>query len=168
MAFVSTFGAGTAGLSPTAKSVATARNDIFLFDRLVLLGGGLAIGTIVGFLALIALGRQPMIDLMVVGAMLVMIALNLGSQTLRESLAGDTRLCTVAAAVNGAALLCWPLVMVPALQGVLWVAPAFAAGSLMVLTSCWRGSFRAIYRVMVQSAIVATLAAYVGGLQLMS
>ncbi len=168
MAFVSTFGAGTAELSPTVRTVAPAQNDFFLLDRLVLLGGGLAIGTIAGFLALIALGRQPMIDLIVVGSMLVMIALNLASQTLRESLAADGRLCTIATAVNGAALLCWPLVMVPVLQGVLWVAPAFAALSLTVLTSCWRGSSRAIYRVMLQSAIVAALAAYVGGLQLMS
>ncbi len=90
MAFVSTFVAGASELRPTAKSVAPAQNDFFIVDRLVLLGGGLAIGTILGFLTLIALGRQPMIDLVVVGAMLVMIALNLASQTLRESLVAET------------------------------------------------------------------------------
>jgi hypothetical protein len=168
MAFVSTFGAGTAELSPTVRTVALAQNDFFLLDRLVLFFGGLALGTIAGFLALIALGRQPLIDLVVVGSMLVMIALNFGSQTLRESLAADARLCTIAVAVSEAALLCWPLVMIPVLQSVLWVAPAFAVLSLAVLTTAWRGSSRAIYRVMLQSAIVAALAAYMGGLQLMS
>jgi hypothetical protein len=168
MAFVSTFVASTAELRPTAKSVATAQNDFFILDRLVLLAGGLAVGTIFGFLTLIALGRQPMIDLVVVGSMLVMIALNLASQTLRESLAAERRLCTIAMSVNCAALLCWPLVMVPFLQNVLWVAPAFAASSLLVLTCSWRGSSRAIYRVAWQGSIVAALAAYVGGLTLMS
>lgn len=168
MAFVSTFVAGAAELRPTAKSVAPAQNDFFIVDRLVLLGGGLAIGTILGFLTLIALGRQPMIDLVVVGAMLVMIALNLASQTLRESLAAETRLCTIAIAVNCGALLCWPLVMVPVLDRVLWIAPALAVLSLLVLTSSWRGSPRAIYRVGLQGAVVAALGAYMGGLTLMS
>ncbi|MBS0383881.1 MAG: hypothetical protein JSS00_00865 [Proteobacteria bacterium] len=168
MAFVSTIGAGTAELSPTVRTVAAAQNDFFLLDRFVLLCGGLALGTIAGFLALIALGRQPPIDLVVVGSMMVMVALNFGSQTLRESLAADARLCTIAAAISGAAMLCWPLVMVPVLQSLLWVAPAFAVLSLAVLTASWRGSSRAIYRVMLQSAIVAALAAYTAGLRLMS
>jgi len=168
MAFVSTFVAGTAELSPTAKSVAPAQNDFFILDRLVLLGGGLALGTLFGFLALIALGRQPMIDLVVVGSMLVMIGLNLASQTLRESLAAEARLCTIATWVNCGSLLCWPLVMVPLLDRVLWVAPALAVLSLLVLTSAWRGSPRAIYRVGLQSALVAALGAYMGGLTLMS
>lgn len=168
MAFVSTFVAGTAELSPTAKSVAPAQNDFFILDRLVLLGGGLALGAIFGFLALIALGRQPMIDLVVVGSMLVMIALNLASQTLRESLAAEARLCTIATWVNCSSLLCWPLVMVPLLDRVLWVAPALAVLSLLVLTSWWRGSPRAIYRVGLQGAVVAALGAYMGALTLMS
>jgi len=168
MTLVSTFVAGTAELSPTAKSVAPAQNHFFIVDRLVLFGGGLAVGTIFGFLALIALGRQPMIDLVVVGSMLVMIALNLASQTLRESLAAETRLSTIAISVNCGALLCWPLVMVPILERVLWIAPALAVLSLLVLTSAWRGSPRAIYRVAMQSAVVAALGAYMGALTLMS
>jgi hypothetical protein len=166
MAFVSTFVASTAELRPAAKSAAQAKSFFFV-DRLVLLAGGLAIGTIVGFLSLIALGRQPMIDLVVVGSMLVMIALNLASQTFRENLPAESRICTIAIAVNGSALLCWPLVMVPLLQNVLWVAPALAVLSLLVLTCAWRGSFRAIYRVALQGVIIAALGAYVGGLTLM-
>lgn len=168
MAFVSTFVASTAELRPTARPVAQAHSDFFILDRLVLLAGGLAIGTIFGFLALIALGRQPTIDLVVAGSMLVMIALNFASQTLRESVAAESKLCTIALSVNCAALVCWPLVMVPLLQNVLWVAPALAALSLLVLTCSWRGSSRALYRVALQGMIVAALGAYVGGLTLMS
>lgn len=168
MAFVSTFIAATAEPRPTAKAVAPAQNDFFILDRLVVLAGGLAAGTTFGFLTLIALGREPMMDLVVVGSMLVMIALNMASQTLRESIAAERRFCTIAMIVNCAALLCWPLIMVPLLQGMLWLAPALAVLSLLFVTSTWRGSSRAIYRAGLQGMIVAALAAYVGGLVFMT
>jgi hypothetical protein len=166
MAFVSTVGADAAQLAPAAAIAAPARSDFYWLDRLVLLGGGGAIGTIVGFLTLIAFGRQPTIDLMVGGSMLVMVALHLSTQTLREG--GRTRLYLIALAVNGAALLCWPLALAPALSPISWIAPFAAAASLVVLAWAWRGPSRAIYRFAWQGAIIAVLASYQAGLSFMT
>jgi hypothetical protein len=146
------------------------RSEFRRVERIVVLAGGAAIGGAVGFMTEIAIGRPTLAVLVVSGAVFTALALYLCSQTLRESLVRRARGCTAAAVLQASALLAWPLtaLFAPVSPIAFWSAPLVAISSLVLLASCWDGRARTIYRLSLQGALVAGLAAYQGALVMMA
>ena len=146
------------------------RKEFRRFERIVVLAGGVAVGSTIGFVTEIAIGRPSLSVLIASGAVLTAFALYLCSQTLRESLVRRARGCAAATIVHAAALLSWPLTaLFASLSAVaFWSAPAIAVSGLVLFASCWDGPQRVVYRLSLQGALVAGLAAYQGALVMMA
>jgi hypothetical protein len=146
------------------------RSEFRRLERIVVLVGGAAVGGAVGFVTEIAIGRPSLAVLVVSGAVFTAFALYLCSQTLRESLVRRAYGCTAAAVIQAAALLAWPLtaLFAPVSPLAFWLTPLIAISSLVLFASCWDGPPRAIYRLSLQGALVAGLAAYQGALVMMA
>src|SRR5262249_24289210 len=157
---------------PRAKTLPTYedRRDFRRLERIVILGGGIALGLTIGFTAAIGLGRPSLTGLILYGAVFEPLALFLCARTLRESLARNAYGCSTAAIIHAAALLAWPLtgLFAPLSALAFWAAPFVALSGLVLFASCWGGSPRAIYRLGLQGALVAALAAYQGALVIMA
>jgi hypothetical protein len=146
------------------------RKEFRRLERIVVLAGGVALGATVGFVTELAIGRPSLSVVIASGAVFTAFALYLCSQTLRESLVRRSIGCATATIIHAAALLSWPLTALFASLSVLafWSAPAIAISGLVLFASCWDGPPRAIYRLALQGALVAGLAAYQGALVIMT
>jgi len=146
------------------------RKEFRRLERIVVLAGGVAGGATVGFVTEIAIGRPSLTVLIASGALFVAFALYLCSQTLRESLVRRARGCAAATVVHAAALLAWPLtaLFAPVSPLAFWVTPLIAISGLVLFASCSDGPPRAVYRLSLQGALVAGLAAYQGALVMMA
>jgi len=146
------------------------RKEFRRLERIVVLAGGVAGGATVGFVTEIAVGRPSLSVLIASGALFVAFALYLCSQTLRESLVRRARGCAAATVVHAAALLAWPLtaLFAPVSPLAFWVTPLIAISGLVLFASCSDGPPRAVYRLSLQGALVAGLAAYQGALVMMA
>ena len=146
------------------------RADFRRLERIVILAGGAALGLTIGFTTAIGLGRPSQAALILSGAVFGALALYLCSRTLRESLARSAYGCAAATVAHAAALLAWPLtaLFAPVSALAFWSAPFIAISALVLFASCWGGSPRAVYRLGLQGALVAALAAYQGALVIMA
>lgn len=146
------------------------RKEFRRLERIVVLAGGVALGATVGFVTEIAIGRPSLAVVIGSGALFTAFALYLCSQTLRESLVRRAFGCATATIIHAAALLAWPLtaLFAPLSAMAFWSAPAIAISGLVLFASCWDGPPRAIYRLALQGALVAGLAAYQGALVIMA
>ncbi|HVK80571.1 MAG TPA: hypothetical protein VM915_08150 [Verrucomicrobiae bacterium] len=153
-----------------AISGATSRDHFLRSERLVLLIGAVAIGSLVGFAATIMTGRTDTWVVIGTAAIAITFALYLTSLTLVDALRRDARGCAIAASLLGASLLAWPMtsLLMPLSAAIYWIAPAAAISSLVLFASCWGGSARAVYRTTAQGALVAALAAHQGALLIMA
>ncbi len=147
---------------------AGVRSDFHRPERLVVLGGSLAVGALAGFSVAIILGALSAWEIALIAAPVLTLALYLASQTLREGFARNAYGCVTATALHGAALIAWPLggLLTPLAPAAFWLAPALAVGSLIMFASCWTGRSRTVYRLAAQGALVAALAAHQGTLLL--
>jgi len=146
------------------------RKEFRRLERIVVLAGGVALGATVGFVTEIAIGRPALSVVIASGALFTAFALYLCSQTLRESLVRRSYGCTAATIIHAGALLSWPLtaLFVSLSAMAFWSAPTIAISGLVLFASCWDGPPRAIYRLALQGALVAGLAAYQGALVIMA
>jgi hypothetical protein len=146
------------------ETSASSRPEFQRPERIVVLSGALALGSLAGFGLAMSFGPMNMWLLAAVAAPVLIMALHLTSQTLEEALARDARGCAVSAAMHGAALLAWPLtgLLTPLSPMSFWIAPALALSTLVLSASCWGGPPRTVYRLMAQGLLVAALAAHQG------
>jgi hypothetical protein len=161
---------GARAAGPVAHAPYVGRLEFRRLERLVILAGGVALGLSLGFTTAIGVGRPSLTALIASGAVLVAFGLYLSSQTLRECLLKRAPGCAAATIAQAAALLAWPLtgLFAPVSAPVFWAAPALAISALVLFASCWNGPSRAVYRLGLQGALVAALAAYQGALVIMS
>jgi hypothetical protein len=152
------------------RSAFVDRPDFRRLERIVVLGGGVALGLAIGFVAAIGMGHPSLVALVFSGAAFETLALYLCSRMLRESLARKARGCAAATIVFAAALLAWPLtgLFAPVNGLVFWTTPLVAVCGLALFASCWDGPPRAIYRLGLQGALVSALAAYQGASLIMA
>ena len=152
------------------RPVYVGRSNFRRLERVVILAGGVALGLTIGFTAAIGLGRPSQIALILSGAVFGALALYLCSQTFRESLAGNAHGCAAATIAHASAVLAWPLIALFAPVNALafWSAPFIAISALVLFASCWGGAPRAVYRLGMQGALVAAVAAYQGALVIMA
>jgi hypothetical protein len=161
---------GERATGAAAHAPYVGRLEFRRLERLVILAGGVALGLALGFTTAIGVGRPSLTALIVSGAVLVAFGLYLSSQTLRECLLRRAPGCAAATIAQAAALLAWPLTgfFAPVSAPAFWAAPALAISALVLFASCWNGPSRAVYRLGLQGALVAALAAYQGALMIMS
>lgn len=166
--FAAMFGEDDIGVK--TRPAYAGRAEFRRLERIVVLAGGVAGGAAVGFVTEIAIGRPSLTVLIASGALFTAFALYLCSQTLRESLVRRAYGCATAAVIQAAALLAWPLtaLFAPVSPLAFWSAPLVAISGLALFASCWDGPPRAIYRLSLQGALVAGLAAYQGALVIMA
>lgn len=146
------------------EATATPRLDFHRPERIVVLSGALAVGSVAGFALAMSFGGLNVWALAAIAAPALIFALHLTSQTLEEAIARNARGCAVSAAMHGAALLAWPLtaLLTPLSPMSFWIAPVLALSTLVLSASCWGGSPRTVYRLMAQGVLVAALAAQQG------
>lgn len=135
-------------------------------ERLVVLVGASAMGALGGFFVAMALGRIELWALLLISAPLFALSFHFTRETMADALYRDAYGCAVATGLHAMALLAWPITALFApLQAMLfWTAPVAALTALALLTMCWTGSSRAMYRTFAQGAIVAMIAAQQGTL----
>lgn len=152
------------------RPACVGRSEFRRLERFVILTGGVALGLTVGFTTAIGIGRPSLTALVISGAVFVAFGLYLSSQTLRESLVRNAYGCAAAAIAQAAALLAWPLtgLFAPVSAPAFWAAPVLAISGLVLFASCWSGPPRVVYRLGLQGALVAALAAYQGALVIMA
>ncbi|MGE0740689.1 MAG: hypothetical protein AB7O98_05040 [Hyphomonadaceae bacterium] len=149
---------------PQTFSAETVRKDFRRIERLVLLLGASAFGSVIGFGAALAMGRVDVWLVVLSAAPFLVLALHLTSQTLRDGFERRAIGCSIASVMHAAALLAWPLtsLFTPLGQLNFFIAPTLALATLILFASCWSGPSRAVYRVAAQGALVAALAAQQG------
>jgi hypothetical protein len=152
-----------AGVS-AVDSVSSPRPEFQRPERVVVLSGALAVGSLAGFALAMAVGPMNLWLLAAVTAPLLLLALHLTSRTLEDAISREAHGCAAAAALHGAALLAWPLtgLLTPLSPLSFWIAPVLALATLVLSASCWGGSPRTVYRLMGQGLLMATLAAHQG------
>ncbi len=145
------------------------RTDFRRPERIVVLGGALALGAMAGFMAAMIFGPLNLWAVAAVAAPVLILALHLTSRTLEESFRRRAFGCAAAASLHGAALLAWPFtgLMMPLAPGAFWLAPLLAIATLMLSASCWGGPPRTVYRLGAQGVLVAALAAHQGAILIM-
>jgi len=133
-------------------------------ERLVLLIGASAFGGLVGLTFALAVGRWELWAVALTGAPVLVLALHLTAETLRDALRRDARGCAGAACMHVAALLAWPMLALSIPLGALnfFIAPGLALATLALFASCWGGPSRVAYRIAAQGALVAAVAAHQG------
>jgi len=148
----------------TLDTIAAPRTDFQRPERIVVLSGALALGSVAGFALAMASGPLNPWLLVAVAAPVLLLALYLTSRTLEEAFARQAYGCATAAALHGAALLAWPMtgLLTPLAPVAFWIAPALALSTLVLSASCWGGPPRTVYRLMAQGLLVATIAAHQG------
>jgi hypothetical protein len=131
-------------------------------ERLVVLLGGASVGCVVGFAAAMMAGRLDHAALVLAASPFLVLALHLVAQTWDDAQRSGSMGCAVAAVLNVVALLAWLLsgFIAPLSIFTLWVAPAAAIASLVLLAACWTGDARAVYRAGAQSILIVALAAH--------
>lgn len=170
VAYDSTALFGEADVGVKTRPTYVGRSEFRRLERIVVLAGGVALGLMVGFTTAIGVGRPSLTALIVSGTVFVAFALYLCTQTLRESLVRCAYGCSTATIVHAAALLAWPLtgLFSPVSALAFWMAPLLAMSGLVLFASCWDGPPRTVYRLGLQGALVAALAAYQGALVMMA
>lgn len=135
-------------------------------ERLVVLVGASAMGALGGFFVAMALGRIELWALLLISAPVFALSFHFTRETMADALYRDAYGCAVAAGLHAMALLAWPITafFVPMQAMVFWAAPVAALTALALLSMCWTGSSRAIYRTCAQGALVAMIAAQQGTL----
>lgn len=130
-------------------------------ERLVVLLGASALGAIGGFVSAMALGNADLLAMIAVAAPVLVLALYLTSEMLRDGLERGAYGCAASAGMHAAALLAWPMtaLLSPMSATIFGIAPAMALTALAMLASCWQGSKVGVYRVGVMGLMIAGLAA---------
>ena len=150
---------------PTLKQSAFASN-FRKSERLVVLIGASALGALGGFLVAMALGRIELWALLLISAPVFALSFHFTRETLADALHRDAYGCAVATGLHAMALLAWPITafFAPLQALVFFSAPIVALTALALLSMCWTGSSRAMYRTFAQGAMVAMIAAQQGTL----
>lgn len=148
----------------TLEAATAPRLDFQRPERIVVLSGALAIGSLAGFALAMSFGALNVWVLAAIAAPVLLVALHLTSRTLEEAISREAYGCAASAALHGAALLAWPLtaLLTPLSPITFWIAPALALSTLVLSASCWGGPPRTVYRLMAQGLLVATIAAHQG------
>lgn len=146
-----------------------AADDWLRSERLVALGGAIALGFIVGLGATLMVGRIDPIVLIAISAPILLLSLYLTAQTLTEAFERRAYGCATAAIAHGVALFAWPVgaLMSASTPALFWIGPALALSSLALFASCWSGGARPIYRMALQATLIASITAYQGMFMLM-
>ncbi len=133
-------------------------------ERIAVLVGGLAAGTLVGCGLAFALGHLRLPVVALIGAPVFVLALHLASFTLTEAMRERASGCALATILYGAALLAWPMaaLLVPLSPLNFWAAPVLAIAALVMFASCWQGPARAVYRLAAMGNLTAILAVHHG------
>ena len=152
-----------------AVDATAVREDLRRIERLAILAGASALGALSGIVAALAVGRLDLWLVVLASTPLLVLALHLTAETLRDGLRRSAYGCSAAATMHGAALLAWPMTTLFIPLGPLnfFIAPALALATLVLFASCWGGPARAVYRVAAQGAVVAAVAANQGVMVLM-
>ncbi len=137
------------------------RTHFVRHERLVTLTGACAFGAMLGFSIAVAVGRYDVWALFLAAASVLAIALYPAAANMADAAQRNSPGCRLAAKLHLAALLAWPLT-IHFSGGLLWLVPATALSSLLLLASCWTGASRVVYRIAAQGALVAALAAHQG------
>lgn len=145
------------------------RTDFHRPERLAVLAGSLALGSLAGFALAMTFGALSLWAILALAAPVLALALHLTAQTLREAFTRDAYGCAAAAVMHSAALLAWPFtgLLTPLAASSFWVAPVLAIGTLVLSASCWGGPPRAVYRLAAQGVLIAALAAQQGTIMVM-
>jgi hypothetical protein len=135
-------------------------------ERLVVLIGASAMGALGGFFVAMALGRIEFWALLLISAPLFALSFHFTRETMADALHREAYGCAVATGLHAMALLAWPITafFAPMQAMVFWTAPVAALTALVLLSMCWSGSSRAMYRTFAQGAMVAMIAAHQGTL----
>lgn len=155
-------------LNITAQALAAPSqergDDFHRAERVVVLAGASAIGTLIGFGAAMAIGRLDLWVVILASAPFMVLALHLTAETLRDGLKRNAYGCATAAGLHVAALLAWPLtsLFAPLSMANFWIAPGVAVTALFLLASCWQGDARGVLRVSALGFLVMTVAAHQG------
>jgi hypothetical protein len=147
---------------PVQTAAIGERSDDFRrFERLVVLGGASALGALMGFASAMALGNADILTMIALAAPVLVVALYLTSEMLRDGLERGRYGCAAASGMHAAALLAWPMtaMLSPMSSTIFFIAPAMALTALAMLASCWEGSKAGVYRVGVMGMMIAGLAA---------
>lgn len=152
-------------LALSAESSAEIRNDFGRGERLIVLAGAVALGSLAGVVIALALGRVGLWPIFV-GAPLFAFALYLSCATLHDAVERRAYGCAVAAGLVTLSLFAWPLSALFALP--LWAGPLATVAAMTLLASCWSGAARAVYRLCGQATIVFAGASYLGVVNLLT
>jgi hypothetical protein len=155
----------TVAAAPRSKQSAFASN-FRRSERLVVLVGASAIGALGGFFVAMALGRIELWALLLISAPVFGLSFHFTRETMADALDRASYGCAVAAGLHAMALLAWPITafFAPLHAMLFWTAPVVALTALALLSMCWTGSSRAMYRTFAQGAMVAMIAGQQGTL----
>jgi|CXWL01.1.fsa_nt_gi hypothetical protein len=130
------------------------------FERLVVLAGASATGALMGFVAAMSLGRIDLWQVVLLAAPFFILSFHLTRETLCDAFDRKAYGCAAATTLHAGALLAWPIttLFAPLELNLFWTAPVTAITALALLSMCWTGSSRAIYRTCLQGALVAMVA----------
>jgi hypothetical protein len=135
-------------------------------ERLVVLAGASATGALGGFFIAMALGRIELWQVLLLSAPVFALSFHFTRETLADALYRKAYGCATAAGLHAMALLAWPItaLFAPMQAMVFWATPVAAISALVLVSMCWTGSSRAIYRTCAQGAMVTLIAAHQGAL----
>jgi hypothetical protein len=133
-------------------------------ERIALLLGGAGLGAMAGFGLAMSLGYLSILNIGLIAAPLLLLALHLTSRTLTEAISLRAFGCATATALHGAALIGWPMaaLLSPISPLAFWMAPVVAGSALIMFASCWQGPQRAVYRLSLQAVLVGAVTAHQG------
>jgi hypothetical protein len=152
-----------ASLLKTPEGVALA-TGFARSERIALLLGGAGLGSMAGFALAMGHGYLSLLNIALIAAPLLLLALHLTSRTLTEAISLRAFGCATATTLHGAALLAWPMaaLLAPLSPVNFWMAPVVAGSALIMFASCWQGPPRAIYRLSMQALLVGAVTAHQG------
>jgi hypothetical protein len=166
MAFDAPMGSFVSVQTPEVAAEQPFASNFRKSERLVVLGGASAAGALGGLFVALALGRIDLWMVLLLSAPVFALSFHFTRETLADALYRDAYGCAVAAGAHAMALLAWPItaLFAPLNAIVFWSAPIAAITALALLSMCWTGGSRAIYRTCAQGALVAMIAVQQGTL----